>query len=195
MVLNMSRPREFDVDGALDSAMKLFWRNGYEATSLSDLTDGLGIGKGSFYAAFESKDKLYGVTLDRYIASQAADLIQLLDEAIDIRIALRTALRQMADADLKDPELGCMLVKAATERAGDDNVSERVARAMRSVEAAVAASLERARVRGEIAASKDPAALARFFTTFVQGLRIMGSARSDQRTIDDAISVALATLN
>lgn len=175
--------------------MKLFWRHGYEATSLSDLTDCLGIGKGSFYAAFESKDKLYAIALDRYIESQASDLIQLLDEARDVRVALRSALRQMADADARDPELGCMLVKAATERAGDDDVSNRVAQAMRKVEGAIAASLERARARGEIAATKDPAALARFFTTFVQGLRVMGSARSDSRTIDDAIDVALATLS
>lgn len=191
----MPRPREFDVDVAVGRAMDLFWRQGYEATSLQDLTEGLGIGKGSLYAAFGSKDGLYAAALQRYCASHAAGLVALLDDAVELRPALRTALRSMADADAADPEKGCLLVNAVTERAADPATADVVGRTMRQVESALAGALERAQARGELAAGKDPAALARFLTTFVQGLRVMGKARSAPRVVDDALEIALATLD
>lgn len=175
--------------------MELFWRQGYEATSLDDLTQVLGIGRGSLYAAFESKDGLYAAALQRYCTSHAAGLVALLDDAEALRPALRSALRAMAEADAADPERGCLLVNAATERADDTRTAETVARTMRQLEEALAAALARARSRGELSADKDPAALARFLTTFVQGLRVMGMARAATRVIDDAVEVALATLD
>ena len=62
----MGRPREFDIDKALDTAGELFWRNGYERTSLSDLTEAIGITPPSFYFAFGNKEKLFKQVVDRY---------------------------------------------------------------------------------------------------------------------------------
>lgn len=191
----MPRPREFDADVAVDRAMELFWRHGYEATSVADLAGELGIGKGSLYAAFGSKDGLYAAALGRYCSSTAGDLVTLLDDAEEVRPALRAVLGSMAAADAADPERGCLLVNAAIERADDPATVGTVAGTMRRLESALAAALERARARGEITADKDPAALARFLTTFLQGLRVMGKARAAPYVIDDAIEVALAALD
>jgi TetR/AcrR family transcriptional repressor of nem operon len=191
----MARTREFDIDHAVERAMELFWQQGFEATSVADLTRELGIGKGSLYAAFGSKEELYAAALGRYCSSHAAGLVALLDEASEIRPALRTALRAMAEADAADPTRGCLLVNAATERGDDPATVDTVDRTMRLVESALTGALERARARGELAAGKDPAALARFLTTFVQGLRVMGKARATPAVIDDAMEVALATLD
>jgi TetR/AcrR family transcriptional repressor of nem operon len=191
----MARPREFDVDQALDRAMDLFWRRGYEATSMPDLLRELGIGSGSLYAAFGSKDKLYKLALERYCARNSQALIDQLESASDIRAVLRSVLMEMVEADLAEPDRGCLVVNTATERASDPGSIERVAAAIRAVESAIAGALERAQARGEIAADKNPSQLARLLTTFIQGLRIVGQVRAGREFVEDAVTAALRALD
>ncbi|MGV9563439.1 TetR/AcrR family transcriptional regulator [Streptomyces sp. NPDC003480] len=191
----MGRTREFDIDQAVDRAMALFWGRGYTATSLQDLTAELGIGSGSLYAAFGSKEQLYARALERYCSRNAGALIAELESATDVRSALRAALTAMAEADLDDPERGCFLVNAATERSADPATVDRVSATLRLVESAIAGALERAKARGELPAGKDAAGLARFLTTFIQGLRVMGKARADRAFLESAVSNALTALD
>ncbi|MFJ5534796.1 TetR/AcrR family transcriptional regulator [Streptomyces sp. NPDC093261] len=191
----MARTREFDIDQAVDRAMALFWGRGYTATSLQDLTAELGIGSGSLYAAFGSKEQLYARALERYCSRNAGALIAELESATDMRSALRAALTAMAEADLDDPERGCFLVNAATERSADPATVDRVSATLRLVESAIAGALERAKARGELPAGKDAAGLARFLTTFIQGLRVMGKARADRAFLESAVSNALTALD
>jgi TetR/AcrR family transcriptional repressor of nem operon len=191
----MARPREFDTDRAVERAMDLFWRRGFNATSLQDLTAELEIGSGSLYAAFGSKEGLYARALERYCGSQAAGLVQQLDTATDIRTALREALTAMAQADLSEPERGCLLVNAATERGDHQATVDRVGATMALVVSTLTGALERARARGELAADKNPAELARFLTTFIQGLRVMGNARAGEAFVRDAVTTALSVLD
>ncbi|WP_433445861.1 TetR/AcrR family transcriptional regulator [Streptomyces sp. CA-142005] len=191
----MARPREFDVDRAVDRAMELFWRRGYAATSLQDLMSELEIGSGSLYGAFGSKDGLYERALERYCSQQAEGLICRLEEATEIRPALASVLTEMAEADLADPGRGCLLVNSATERSDDPATVERVSATLRRVESALAGTLERAQARGELGPDKDPARLARFLTTFIQGLRVMGQARADRAFLEDAVNTALRSLD
>jgi TetR/AcrR family transcriptional repressor of nem operon len=191
----MARTREFDVDQAVDRAMDLFWRRGYAATSMQDLIAELGIGSGSLYAAFDSKERLYALALERYCSANAGSLVAHLESAPEIRPALHAALTAMAEADLRDPERGCLLVNAATERPRDAVTSDRVTATMRLVESTIAGALERAKVRGELSADKSSGELARFLTTFIQGLRVMGKARAGQAFIEDAINAAMRALD
>ncbi|MEV5150105.1 TetR/AcrR family transcriptional regulator [Streptomyces sp. NPDC052727] len=191
----MARPRAFDVDRAVDQAMEVFWRQGYRATSLSDLTSALGIGSGSLYAAFGSKEELYARALERYTSRNAAELVMHLESADEVRPALRAALTAMAEADLCDPERGCMLVKAATEGTAAHDPGGPVPTTLRLVESTIAAALERAKVRGELTADKDPAELARLFTTFIQGLRVMGGAQAGRKFLESAITAVMRTLD
>ncbi|MGL5816568.1 MAG: TetR/AcrR family transcriptional regulator [Phycicoccus sp.] len=191
----MARPRSFDTDRAVEQAMDVFWRKGYEATSLTDLLDELELGRGSLYQAFGSKDELYDRALRAYCARHASGLVETLEGAVDVRAALRTLLRTLAAADRADPERGCLLVNAAAERADHQPTVDVVRDTMRRIESAMAGALERAQARGELAADKDPRALASFLTTFLQGLRVMGKARASRRAVDDAVEVALRTLD
>src|SRR3954463_144115 len=154
-VLVMARPREFDTDQAVDRAMDLFWSRGYAATSLQDLTAVLGIGSGSLYAAFGSKEQLYARALERYSSRNAGALIAELESATDVRSALRAALTAMAEADLCDPERGCFVVNAATERSADPATVDKVAATLRLVDSTIAGALERAQALGELSADKD----------------------------------------
>lgn len=190
----MGRIREFGVDQAVDRAMDLFWRRGYAETSLQDLLDELSIGSGSFYAAFGSKEQLYLRALERYSALQADDLVKILEHATEIRSAVRQVLVAMIEADLTDPSRGCLVVNAATECGGRPPAAERVVAAMRQVESSLAGALERARSRGELAPDKDPVELARFLTTFVQGLPVVGRARLGRSFVEDALAVAMRAL-
>jgi TetR/AcrR family transcriptional repressor of nem operon len=190
------RPRTFDLDQALDRALEVFWCRGYEATSVRDLTEALGVGQGSLYAAFGSKDALYRSALERYVDRQGAQLLAALETEEELRPVLRRALIGLAEADLADPgRRGCLLVNAATERAADEATGRQVAAALSAVETALRSALRRAQLRGEIKPEKDPAQIARLLTTFIQGLRVMGKARASRAFVTDAIEGALGALD
>lgn len=183
------------MDQAVDRAMDLFWRRGYAETSLQDLLKELSIGSGSFYAAFGSKEQLYIRSLDRYAALQGDDLEKVLEGAPEIRPAIRKLLASMIEMDLADPTRGCLVVNAATQCGDQPTATDRVTAAIQQVESFLAGALERAQARGEIAPDKDPRHLARFLTTFLQGIRIVGRARMGREFTEDALDTAMSTLD
>ncbi|MFF4518344.1 TetR/AcrR family transcriptional regulator [Streptomyces mirabilis] len=191
----MARIREFDIDQAVDRAMDLFWRRGYAETSLQDLLKELSIGSGSFYAAFGSKEHLYIRSLDRYVSLQGRDLETTLDETPEIRPAVRKVLASMIEADLADPTRGCLVVNAATQCGDQPLAADRVNTAIRQVESFLAGALERAQARGEISPEKNPRELARFLTTFIQGIRVVGGAHMGREFMEDALSTAMRALD
>ena len=190
----MARPREFDADEAIDRAKSLFWSQGFHATSISDLAGELDLGAGSLYAAFGSKEGLYQRALERYCEEQAGALVEALGDADDVRTGLRRILLGLMEADLAGTR-GCFLVNAATERDDHAATVERVSATLTGVESALAGALERATARGELGSDKDPAALARFFLTFIQGLRVVGQARLGRAFTESAIESALTALD
>lgn len=191
----MARIREFDIDQAVERAMDLFWRQGYAETSLQDLLKELSIGSGSFYAAFGSKEQLYIHALDRYVSTQGRDLETTLDEAPEIRPAIRRVLASLIEADLADPTRGCLVVNTATQCGDQPLAADRVNTAIRQVESSLAGALERAQARGEISPEKNPGELARFLTTFIQGIRVVGGARVGREFMEDALSTAMRALD
>ncbi|MFD8565716.1 TetR/AcrR family transcriptional regulator [Streptomyces sp. NPDC059639] len=191
----MARPRGFDTDLAVERAMRLFRRQGYQATSLPQLTARLHLGSGSLYAAFGSKEGLYARALDHYCTDLVRHLAEHLRADDDIRGSVRELLLALAASDLADPEQGCLLVNAATERAGHTSTVERVRAAMAAVERVLSDALRRAQARGELDAAHDPVELARFLTTFVQGLHVMGNARADRVFLESAVAGALRALD
>ncbi|MFJ9566326.1 TetR/AcrR family transcriptional regulator [Streptomyces fuscichromogenes] len=191
----MARIREFDIDQAVDRAMDLFWRRGYAETSLQDLLRELSIGSGSFYAAFGSKEQLYIRSLDRYIHLQGDDLERTLDGGTGIRLAVRKVLTSLIEADLADPTRGCLVVDTATHCGGQPSAAERANTGIRQVESLLAGALEQAQTRGEISSDKDPRKLARFLTTVIQGIRVIGQARTGREFAEDALSTAMRALD
>lgn len=104
------RPRGFDRDAALDTAMRLFWRHGYEGVSFQQLTAALGLAAPSLYAAFGNKESLYREALDRYAALRGASDLSFMRDDLTLAEAATLLLRGTADG-LVDPggEIGCML--------------------------------------------------------------------------------------
>src|SRR3954463_5290298 len=116
----MARVREFDTDAAVVQAMDLFWLGGYEATSVRDLTEHLGIGQGSLYAAFGSKEGLYRASLAHYRDTLAAAALAELQAGGDVRSTIRTMLVERIRIAVMHGGRGCLFVNAAAERLPQD---------------------------------------------------------------------------
>lgn len=111
----MPRVKTFDVEEALNSAMELFWEKGYESTSISDLTQHLGIGKGSFYATFKSKENLFNQCIERYTNANIPFLDQALESAFDYKQGLRKLLEAYVDGLMNDHRRkGCFMANSCS---------------------------------------------------------------------------------
>lgn len=111
----MARVKTFSREEVVEKAMRLFWEKGYESTSLSDLTEHLGIGKGSFYATFSSKEELFNLCIERYTASNIPFLNSALDPNTEFRIGLRRLLEAYVNGLLKDDERkGCFMANSCS---------------------------------------------------------------------------------
>lgn len=189
----MARPREFDEDQVLDRALDVFWRRGYGATSVEDLTAATGLGRGSLYAAFGDKEALFLICLRRYhLRGQGAVLQALRDP--DPRQGITRAFAEMA-ARLSDPghPPGCMQTNTVLENA---SVSEAVTRlntaAVAEFQAALYEVLCRAQALGQLRPGQDPLALAQFFTTLALGLTVSSKHSSDPAMLRNTVQTALS---
>jgi AcrR family transcriptional regulator len=167
------RPRAFDVDRALDAALRVFWRQGYEGTSLADLTAAMGINRPSLYAAFGNKDSLFRRVLDHYGRSAQA----VRDEALrqpTARAAVEYFFRAVVEAmgDQRNPR-GCLMVQSALV-CGEQGAlvkQELIARRTAAC-AAWRQRFERAKKEGDLPAEADPAALARYLSAVIAGMAV-----------------------
>lgn len=180
----VGRPRGFDVDEALDRALRLFWRQGYEGTSLSDLTDELGINRPSLYAAFGNKESLFRKALDRYVERQ----LGLFHEAFakpTARAAVEHLLLGLADAQTlpREPK-GCITVQGALVSGADAAPVQGELAARRAAgETALRERLEQGQRDGDVPAHVDCADLARYFTTVTQGMAVQAASGASRESL------------
>ncbi|WP_433170708.1 TetR/AcrR family transcriptional regulator [Actinoallomurus sp. CA-150999] len=193
----MARTKEFDPDAVLQKAMELFWERGYEATSMADLVEHLGIARASIYATFGGKHDLYLKALERYLQNRDPDIVELLSQPGPALPAVRALVNAYAEQSATDPHRrGCMVVNTAVELVGrDPQAARRVEASWDTVETALISALTRARAGGELPADKDPRALARFLLVLLQGMRVLGRAHPDPVRLRDAAEQALAALD
>jgi TetR/AcrR family transcriptional repressor of nem operon len=191
----MGRPREFDVDAALDRALQVMWAKGYESASLDDLCDATGLGRSSLYAAFGDKRALYLRALERYEEAAARRINDALARPVPVREAIAGFLGHLIDDIVAGPgRRGCFIGNCAAELArGDRETAAHVRRSLGRIETAFRDALARAQARGEID-DDDPRALARFLTSGIQGLRLVGKANPDRAALDDIAQVMLRCL-
>jgi len=176
-------------------AMELFWVQGFEATSVRDLSQHLGIGQGSLYAAFGDKDGLYRAALEHYRMTLAAEALRSLEEGADARSAIREMLVERIRIAAGDGGRGCLAVNAVCERLPQDAATRRAVRDMQdATRDALAEVLRVASTRGEIAVRCDPETLAAFLVTFLNGLLVTSKITPDARALESLVEVALVAL-
>ena len=192
----MARTKEFEPEKALTRAMDLFWRRGYEATSVHDLLEEMGIGRGSMYDTFGDKRALFLAALDRFEetrVSRADEILEGSASAVEgIRRLFETTIEGLVSYE---PRRGCLLANTAVELAPhDEQIARRISCYVRRTEDAFERALVRGRATGEIPADKDPKALARFLVSILHGVRVLARAGVDRDVLDDSVRTALEAL-
>lgn len=192
----MGRHPKFDQATAVDTAMGVFWRQGYGATSPQLLVEELGIGKGSLYNSFDSKHNLFTLALQDYCTMRAQALTARLTEPGPgegpVRPALRAAIAELTGAG--SHRRGCLMVNAVTELAHQDaSVAELGRSLFAAIEEAFRDAVERGQRSGELGPG-DPSAAARALLTTVIGVSVLARAGSDPESLDRLIDTAVEGL-
>src|SRR5437868_4348105 len=160
----MARPKEFDPRTALSAAVQVFWRNGYEKTSLDDLMAAMQVGRQSLYDTFGDKRELYLSALEAYRDSTQAAMRRLFASGHPLRDCFAALLLGIVKESRADHERGCLLLSANLERNLDDKDIARLVKTNQAeVEALFEEALRRAQQSGDLSPQKDARALARFF--------------------------------
>jgi len=191
------RPREFNVDAALNRALDAFWSKGYEATSVDDLCAITGLSRSSLYSTFGSKRDLLLRSVDRYVERRTPDIAAILAQPMPVREALATLARQFIEQIVSGPgRRGCFLGNCAAELPrGDRAALARVRQGLAQTEATFRAALMRAVACGELPSDVDIRALARFLTAGFQGLRLIGKVNPGRAVLEDVARTMLQCLD
>jgi len=190
--MGMGRPREFDAETALDQAMEVFWRHGYEGATIAQLTEAMGINPPSLYACFGNKEGLLKAALDRYTKLRNV----WMDEVVAAPTAREVADRMlMGIADKQtDPANppGCLLVQGGVAcGTGSENVPFELAARRAENENQLRDRFIRAKAEGDLKESTDPAALARYISAVSVGMGVMASSGSDREALRQVADVAV----
>ncbi|MCP2288052.1 TetR/AcrR family transcriptional regulator [Nocardia amikacinitolerans] len=192
----MARTKEFDPDVVLDLAMDLFWQRGFEATSMADLVEHLGIGKASIYAAFGCKRDLFIKALRRYLELAEERITGALSRPGPAVPAIRALLDYVvSEAREEHRYLGCLVSNTAVELAArDPEIAALVESGWARWETVFTSAFARAHAQGELAADRDPRALARFLLVFLQGVWVIDRTPDAATRLRDAGDMAAAFL-
>ncbi|AIE84527.1 TetR/AcrR family transcriptional regulator [Fimbriimonas ginsengisoli] len=187
----LGRPRAFDADEALDRALEVFWRSGYEGASLSDLTEAMGITRPSLYAAFGNKEELFRKALDRYM--ERADGVTSALEEPSARVAIETFLTRAVSGQCgQGKSRGCLLVQGALSCSeASEHVRKELAERRGQAEAAIRKRLIRAKEEGGLPADTDPADLARYYATVSHGLSVQAASGTTPEELLKVVEAAM----
>jgi AcrR family transcriptional regulator len=193
------RPRGFDRDAALEQAMRVFWERGYEAATMAELTEAMGIRPPSLYAAFGSKEGLFRETVALYGRTEGTITPDALREAPTAREGVREALRRntISYTDPGTPP-GCMIVHAASNCTPDnEGVRDLLAEDRRAVADQFRDRVDRGVAEGDVPRGTDARALAAFYATALFGISVRardGASRRELLGVVDAAMAAWGTL-
>jgi AcrR family transcriptional regulator len=187
------RPRGFNFDDALNAALEVFWSKGYEGTSISDLTDAMGVSKASLYASFGNKEELFQLALDLYNSEKVPYLRDALEQHTARDVA-KAFMDGALDAQIgeRGPK-GCLGVISLTS-AGDDSARVRALAKERTclAQTALINRFERARSEGDLSADTDVAGLASYLFAILQGMSIQAVAGATRKHLERLIDTGMA---
>lgn len=191
----MGRRREFDVDKALDAALCVFWRKGYEGASYADLTAAAGVERPALYSAFGNKEALFRKALDRYFETYMDFIPEALAQPTAYRV-VHGMLYGALELHTRYPDQsGCLGINGALAVSDEAEPVRRALIAERALgEAKLRARLEQARAEGDLPASSDPAALAAFVLAVSHGMAVQAKAGFSRDQLAAVAELALSAM-
>ncbi|WP_158902192.1 TetR/AcrR family transcriptional regulator [Burkholderia sp. L27(2015)] len=192
----MARPREFDETAVLDVATQCFWNRGYEATSVRDLAENMGMTGASLYNAFGDKRSLYRRVLDHYVQSSFGDRVERFEGNLPPRAAIDAFFEEIVEASLGDKQRkGCMLVNSALELAPHDLDFQRaIAKVLVRVEAFFCRCVLAGQRAGTISSAQSAADLARLLLGVLLALRVLARVRPERVLLEGLLRPVTALL-
>jgi AcrR family transcriptional regulator len=189
---HLGRPRAFDPDAALEAALRVFWKKGYEGTALSDLTAAMGVNRPSIYATFGNKEALFRKALDRYAERMTNYTAEALKEPTARAVAERL---MMGTADLLscpgNPK-GCLMVQGALACGEEaDPIRKELISRRATGEAALRERFERAKIGGDLAAGADAGHLARYVMAVMHGMSVQSAGGASRGELQGVIDLSL----
>ena len=192
---SVGRPRAFDPEVALEKALDVFWRKGYDGTSLADLTEAMGINKPSLYSTFGNKDQLFLKAIEVYENRPCAFLGPALAEPTAhqvVKTMLYGAAKNFAD---KSHPQGCVIIQGAlscSETAS--SVKEALMARRQEGEERLRDRLARAQAEGDIPATTNVVTLARYLGTVMQGMAIQANNGATPEELTEVADLALSAM-
>ncbi|MBL4846265.1 MAG: TetR/AcrR family transcriptional regulator [Planctomycetes bacterium] len=192
----MARPKEFEPQIALERAMDVFWRKGFEATSVQDLVNEMGINRASLYSTFGDKHSLFMAALDRYSESVTGPMVEQLQAEGPAKEVISGLFRSLVGGTrASEAQPGCLMTNSAVELCQRcPETAERVTKSMERVSKGFAKVVARGQEAGEIPTSQSPRALGRFLCGALQGLVVLSKANQSRAVLSDYVGVVLSVL-
>jgi AcrR family transcriptional regulator len=191
--MTKGRPRAFDTDQALDRAVEVFWRKGYEGASLCELTEAMGINPPSLYAAFGNKEELYRKAIARYAAAAAEARRKALDQPT-ARASIETLLMQTVAwlTDKSRPQF-CMITRGtfACQEGSGTPAAQALAVTRADSLRLISERLERAKAEGDLPQESDATALARFVLTVIEGMSVQAAGGTGRKALQEVAKQAM----
>ncbi len=189
----MGRPREFCLQDALEKALEVFWRRGFEGASMAELTAAMGITKPSLYACYGNKEELFRKALDLYDRKYMGFMREALEAATsrEVVAAILLGMVRSTTADGQHPP-GCMSLNGARAcSAAADPIKEETLRPCKIFEGQLARRLDRALAAGDLLPGSDPDALASFVMTVASGIAFQAASGVSGASLRTSAELAL----
>jgi len=193
----MARTKDFDENEVLTKAIQLFWHKGYNATSMQDLVDTLGISRSSLYDTYIDKHTLFLKALESYQIAGKAKINEIVAQSISAKETV-VKLMELATTDLVGgkQQRGCFMVNAGVEVAPhDQDVSNLVCQNEQQMEAAFFQVIKKGQQSGEIKNAEDALVLAKFIFHVVKGMQVTAKSSPDTSSFGNTIRLTAAVLN
>lgn len=191
----MARSKEFDEDAVLLKAMKLFWAQGYEKTSMQDLVEHMGIHRRSIYDTFGDKHALYLLALKRYSDTVWQSISQRANTSFTAKDAIRSLLEASIAQDEERPQ-GCLMVNTAVELAVHDTEFEAyVSKSLEHTEELIRELIVKGQQAGELSAALDAEMLSAYFNNALTGLRVIAKTQYNRERLQQIIVTTMSILD
>jgi AcrR family transcriptional regulator len=190
----MGRHREFDVEKALDAALCVFWRKGYEGASYADLTEATGVERPALYSAFGNKEALFRKALARYDERYLGHIAEALQLSTARQVATHI-LYKTADLNTRYPQhLGCFAINGALAASDDaETVRQALIDFRADGQARIRERFERAKAEGDLPETARPDALAAFVMAVAHGMAVQAKAGFSRDMLEAVAEQALST--